>query len=138
MDGVLPHAIFPEVSHSEPTLSPQADKVIVSGFAAGLLIMLAGSLVVASAPVAIALAPVGLLLALGAAIGRDVRHVARHGWYLPRGDGRSGPGGTHRPHGPQPQQPSGDLIDPEWDSFVSQFWEHVAQVEREREPVPTA
>lgn len=125
------------MSHLPPTLSPQAVKVIVAGFAAGLLGILGPAFVVAGAPMSIMLALFALLAALAAAVGRHLRHVTRHGWYLPPGaDGSSGPGGTSGPRGPNPQLPSGDVIDPDWDDFVSQFWEHVER-EREREVTST-
>lgn len=127
-------AILTEVSYPQPTLSPQAEKVIISGFIAGLLAMLGFALFVAGAPVEIALAPFALGAALAAVIGRAMRYVIRHGWYNPPGsDGSSGPGGSGGPREPSPHLPSGDTLDPqEWDRFVSQFWEHVERG-RERE-----
>jgi len=127
-----PQAIFTEVSQPQPTLSHQAEKVIISGSAAGLLTLLTFAFVVAGAPVLIALAPVALVGALTIAVGRDLRHVARHGWYSPRGaDGSSGGDGGGDPREPNPQLPSGDMAELDWDRFVADFWEHV---EREREP----
>jgi hypothetical protein len=112
-------------------LSLQAVKVIAAAFAAGLLIILGFAFVVAGAPLPIVLSPFALLAALTAAVGRNLRHITRHGWYVPPGDGgSSGPGGNSDPREPNPQLPSGDMIDPDWDGFVSQFWEYV---ERERE-----
>ncbi len=128
-----PQAIFTEVPHPQPTLSPQAEKVIISGSAAGLLALLSFAFVVAGAPAVIALLPFALAAALTAAVGRDLRHVARYGWYRgPGADGSSGRDGDGGPREPNPQLPSGDMADAEWDRFVSQFWEHV---ERERELV---
>jgi hypothetical protein len=108
-------------------------KVIVAGSAAGLLAILGFSFLVAGAPAPIVLAPFALLGALTAAVSRSLRHVSRHGWYAPPGaDGSSGPGGNSDPREPNPQLPSGDMIDPDWDGFVSQFWEYVER-EAERE-----
>lgn len=128
-----PQAIFTEVSHPQPTLSPQAEKVIISGSAAGLLALLSFAFLVAGAPVVIAGLPCALVGALMLLFGRDLRHVARHGWYiLPGADGSSGRDGDGDPREPTPQLPSGDAAEPDWDRFVSDFWEHV---ERERELV---
>jgi hypothetical protein len=126
-------AIFTEVSQPQPTLSSQAEKVILAGSAAGLLALLAFAFLVAGAPVAIALTPVALVAALTAAVGRDLRHVARHGWYRgPGANGSDGPDGDGNPHEPNPQLPSGDTAELDWDGFVADFWEYV---ERERQPV---
>jgi hypothetical protein len=122
--------IFIEVSHPQPILSPQGEKVMVSGFAGGLLALLALGFAVAGAPVAIAAVPVALVVALAAAVGRDLRHVVRFGWHIDPG-GAGGPGrDPDDPRAPSPHGPSGDAADAEWDRFVSQFWEHV---ERERQ-----
>ena len=86
------------------------------------------------APVRIALVPLVFAVAVTAWAHRDLRHVARHGWHHgPGTDGSSGrdPGD---PRDPNPQGPSGDTADPEWDRFVSQFWEHVERdADSERE-----
>jgi hypothetical protein len=128
-------AIFIEVSRPQLTLSPQAEKVIVSGSAAGLLAVLSCAFVAAGAPVVIALLPVLLVGALTVAVGRDLRHVARYGWYTrPGTDGSSGPGGHGDPREPNPQLPSGDTAEADWDAFESDFWEHVER-KRARELV---
>ena len=94
--------------------------------------MLALGFLATGAPVVIALGPIALVVALTAWTRGDLRHVARYGWH--HGPGADGPSGRDPgdPLDPDPQGPSGDTIDPEWDHFISQFWEHV---EREREPV---
>lgn len=108
-------------------------KVIASGFVAGLLALLVFAFLVAGAPLLIAVVPVVLAVGLAAAVGRDVRHVVRHGLYDPPGaDGGSGPGTD--PREPNPHLPSGDMIDADWDGFVSQFWEYVER-ESEREVI---
>ena len=130
-----PHAIFTEVD-PHPLLSKQAEKVLLSGFVAGLMTVLAVGFLATGAPVLIAVVPLFLVIVLAAWARRDLRHVARHGWHKgPGADGSSGPD-SGDPRDPNPQGPSGDLIDAGWDRFVSQFWEHVERgAESEREPV---
>ena len=115
-----------------PLLTPQAEKVLLFGFGAGLLTVLAAGFVATGAPVLIALGPFVLVVALTAWTRADLRHVAQHGWH--QGPGADGPSGRDPgdPQDPNPQGPSGDVLEPEWDRFVSQFWEHV---ERDRQPV---
>jgi hypothetical protein len=118
-----------------PLLSPQAEKVLLTGFVAGLMTLLAFGFLATGAPVLIALVPLVLVIAISAWARRDLRHVARHGWHKgPGADGSSGPD-PGDPRDPNPQGPSGDMTAPEWDRFVSRFWEHVEQAEDERELV---
>jgi hypothetical protein len=130
-----PRAIFREVDPT-PLLTPQAVKVLLTGFVAGLMTLLALGFLATGAPVRIALVPLVLIIAVALRARRDLRHVTRHGWYKgPGADGSSGqdPGD---PRVPSPQGPSGDMTDPDWDRFVSQFWEHVErEPDPEREPV---
>ncbi len=109
-------------------------KVLVTGFVAALMTLLALGFLATGAPVRIALVPLVLVIAVALLARRDLRHVNRHGWYQgPGADGSSGedPGS---PRDPNPEGPSGDAIDPEWDRFVSEFWDHVER-QNERQPV---
>ncbi len=116
-----------------PLLSKQAEKVLLSGFVAGLMTVLALGFLATGAPVLIAVGPLVLVVALAVWAHRDLRHVARHGWNNgPGADGSSGPDAGD-PRDPNPQGPSGDMTDPEWDRFVSQFWEHIERPERQRD-----
>jgi hypothetical protein len=115
-----------------PLLTPQAVKVLLFGFTAGIMAVLAFGFLATGAPVWIALGPLALVIFVAAWTHRDLRHVARYGWQY--GPGTDGPSGDdpEGPRGPNPQSPSGDMIDPEWDRFVSEFWDHVErQDERE-------
>lgn len=115
-----------------PLLSKQAEKVLLSGFVAGLMAVLACGFLATGAPVLIAAGPLVLVFVLAAWARRDLRHVARYGWHRgPGSDGSSGPDADH-PRDPTPQGPAGDVADAEWDRFVSQFWEHVDRAERQR------
>lgn len=119
------------MSHPPATLSPEGEKVIISSFAAGLLALLALGFLLTGAPAAMALVPLVLVTMLATAINGDLRYVARHGWRRrPGADGSSGDGGPGGPGEPDPPLLPGDVTDPEWNRFVTEFWEHV---ERERE-----
>lgn len=116
-----------------PLLTPQAVKVLLAGFISGLMTLLAFGFLATGAPVWIALVPLVLIIGVAAWARRDLRHVARHGWHYGPGDGPFGRD-PEDPLDPNSHGPSGDVIDPEWDRFVSEFWDHVER-QNEREPV---
>lgn len=107
-------------------MSTQGDNVIIAIMGAGLVILLMGGFVLFRAPVAAVLAPVPLVLLCFGAVRKDLRHVRRHGWNV---DGDSdGPEDERRRPGPDepgPQGPSGGGEQSDWETFVTQFWDHV-------------
>lgn len=109
-------------------------KVLLTGFVAALMTLLALGFLATGAPARIALVPLGMIIAVALLAWRDLRHVNRHGWYKGSGGGSSSGENPGDPRDPNPQGPSGDAIDPEWDRFVSEFWDHVER-ENERQPV---
>ncbi len=90
----------------------------------GLLSILVLGWVILGAPVTALLVPVPIILLWVAAARKDLLHVRKHGWGTSGSDGANGDGGRH-PSDPTPPAPSGDGEQFDWDSFVTQFREHV-------------